>query len=238
MATKTVRITLTVVGTNIAPKFDIYDDVDPLTVRCADVDTADLQVGYDCVNIDENATQVILVNIGGVCDDPYTIPIVECTTTTTSSTSSTTTTTTTIPPTTTTTSTTCADAVLSVTGNTVVEPYQTLVFEVTNISGQDEAMRIYVLDAGNHGLIFELYESGNPAPIHSGLLTLNDTYDDMTLPMDGLTNKEFTMIIEARPKLGLENNCVEGSIYLFECDGVTPNINQYADFDVCDEAPI
>lgn len=105
---KTVRITITTYGSNADPEFDIYDNsgTNPGIVRCANVSIADLILGFDCDQIEDDATQVILVGHGGVCNTTLPLDITECTTTTTtSSTSSTTTTTTTLPPTTTTTTT-------------------------------------------------------------------------------------------------------------------------------------
>lgn len=102
---KTVKITITTYGSNADPEFDIYDNVDPGVVRCANVSLADLIAGFDCDQIDDNATQVILVGHGGVCDTTLPLDITECTTTTTTTVAPTTTTTTTIPPTTTTTTT-------------------------------------------------------------------------------------------------------------------------------------
>jgi hypothetical protein len=107
MATKTVHIHLTVVGSNIAPTFNIFDNIDPLTIRCGPVFKTDLQAGYDCVNIDSAATSILLVEIGGVCKAVLSLDIIECTTTTTTTTGEeTTTTSTTDEPTTTTTTTT------------------------------------------------------------------------------------------------------------------------------------
>lgn len=106
MATKTVQIILSTIGANIGPEFNIYDDVDGFTtVRCGPIPTASFLPpdGYDCTLIDDAATQILLVEVGGVCEVTLLLDITECTTTTTSTSSSTTTTTSTSSTTTTTT---------------------------------------------------------------------------------------------------------------------------------------
>ena len=94
---KTVRITITTYGSNVDPEFDIYDNsgtTNPGIVRCANVSIADLIIGFDCTQIEDDATQVILKGHGGVCNTTLPLDITECTTTTTTTVAPTTTTTT------------------------------------------------------------------------------------------------------------------------------------------------
>jgi len=152
---KTVRITITTYGSNADPEFDIYDNsgTNPGIVRCANVSIADLILGFDCDQIEDDATQVILVGHGGVCNTTLPLDITECTTTTTtSSTSSTTTTTTTIPPTTTTTTTTWCSGDL----------YNCYYYDLTCIGGEATSTTFTVVDCetGDVGVI-DVYD-GSP----------------------------------------------------------------------------
>jgi len=109
-------------GPNTDPEFNIYDNSATLPgeVRCAAVPRASFALpdGYDCTQIQDDATHVILVGYGGVCGTTLPLEITECTTTTTSSTSSTTSTTSTTTSTSSTTTTTTTAAPTTTTTTT------------------------------------------------------------------------------------------------------------------------
>ena len=181
---KTVKITITTYGSNADPEFDIYDNVDPGVVRCANVSLADLIAGFDCDQIDDNATQVILVGHGGVCDTTLPLDITECTTTTTTTVAPTTTTTTTIPPTTTTTTT--VEPTTTTTTTTDEEP-------TTTTTTTCPIYPIYIIN-NSENLIVENVTVGVMPDLDENLSCLTDEfpleYEDSTTGYTGLSGSQ------------------------------------------------
>lgn len=107
-----IFVRLTTAGVNTGPDFTLFADM-PLpafsVAFAANVPKATLLAGAT-YNVHDDATQILIRNVGGVCEEDLTLDIVMCTTTTTSTTGepTTTTTSTTIEPVATTTTTTTA----------------------------------------------------------------------------------------------------------------------------------
>lgn len=104
-----VFVKLTVAGANTGPLFNLFADTPTPEYSVAfatDVPKSTLLTGAT-YTVPNDATKVLVRNVGGVCDEDLELDIVVCETTTTTTTQepATTTTTTTLPPTTTTTTT-------------------------------------------------------------------------------------------------------------------------------------